>query len=550
MTARRLPFLLGLLALPGLVALDAHAERSSQISLASGTLDIGKTATEIPEHLTITAGGPDSDEIVLVKFSGPVTAAQLAVLESRAERVYTYLPHNAFLVKVPRERRQQLKDAALGTSWTGGAYHPAYKISPALAVISAGKTDPESRRSVLIHVFPDADLAEVTQRLENLELGEVVASGTKSRFSRLRLLMTPAEIVAARERLARFAEVFWLELESRRVLLNDTTVWVAQSGTAGGQRTPIYDRGIFGQGQTIAVLDTGVDPDMCYFHDPDRGLPPLNLCGGNAVDRNQRKVIAVDFLWASECADGIDADEWDTHDHGTHVAGIAAGDNFARPRRHDPGDGMAPGAKLVIQDCGFSTDDCADCPGIGCPVVDLNPVFLQTFHQGARIHTNSWGDDENNPDGGIYSAGSEYADEFMWNHKDFLLVFAAGNSGPEVGSVKSPSTGKNVVSVGATLRGPSAESMASFSSCGRTDDGRVKPDVTMPGTNIPSADADRDTATFNCNVRPLSGTSMATPGAAGALALIRQYYTGGWYPSGQGVAADSFTPSAALLKAT
>ena len=43
---------------------------------------------------------------------------------------------------------------------------------------------------------------------------------------------------------------------------------------------------------------------------------------------------------------------------------------------------------------------------------------------------------------------------------------------------------------------------------------------------------------------------MAAPGVAGALALVRQYYTGGWYPSGSSVPGDAFTPSGALMKAT
>ena len=211
---------------------------------------------------------------------------------------------------------------------------------------------------------------------------------------------------------------------------------------------------------------------------------------------------------------------------------------------------MAPGAKLVIQDGGFATDNCGDLPGIGCPVVDLNPIFQQAYDQGARIHTNSWGDEENNPVKGRYTAGSQDADEFMWNNKDFLLVFAAGNDGPGTGSIGSPSTAKSVVSVGATLRASSANSMASFSSCGPTQDGRIKPDVTMPGSGILSANADNNVSSNNCNTRSSSGTSMAAPGAAGAAALIRQYFTDGWYPSGSPVPGDAFTPSAALLKAT
>jgi subtilase family protein len=104
--------------------------------------------------------------------------------------------------------------------------------------------------------------------------------------------------------------------------------------------------------------------------------------------------------------------------------------------------------------------------------------------------------------------------------------------------------------VGATLRGTSAESMASFSSCGPTTDGRIKPDVTVPGSSIVSAGNDFSSTTNNCGTRTMSGTSMASPGAAGLTALIRQYYTDGWYPTGGKVAANGFTPSAALLKAT
>ena len=57
----------------------------------------------------------------------------------------------------------------------------------------------------------------------------------------------------------------------------------------------------------------------------------------------------------------------DICNHGTHVAGILAGDNLSNPIVHDAADGNAPAAKLVIQDGGFGADDCGDLPGIGCP---------------------------------------------------------------------------------------------------------------------------------------------------------------------------------------
>jgi len=211
---------------------------------------------------------------------------------------------------------------------------------------------------------------------------------------------------------------------------------------------------------------------------------------------------------------------------------------------------MAPGAKLVVQDAGFLTDDCGDLPGIGCPVVDLKPFFQQAYTQGARIHTNASGDNENAFVQNNYSAACQDVDEFMFSHPDFLILFAAGNSGPRAASVGSPSVAKNGISVGATRRGVQANTMAGFSSCGPAADGRFKPDLTMPGQGIISARNDRNVGTNNCNTITMSGTSMASPAAAGMAALVRQYYTDGFYPTGAPIAGNGFAPSAALVKGT
>jgi hypothetical protein len=543
--------LLGLAAVcPGLAAQDRAA---TVISLRSAAIDTSHPERAVPkglpEGLRARPAGPGEEEVVLVKFPGPVSAHQLQTLRDASVRVYSYLPSYAFLVKMPAGADVRSIVSSLGASWSG-PFHPAYKISPEIAAVRpAAKV--QTVQPVMVHVLPDADLGEVLREMAGLGARGVVGTRRGGSFSRVRLLLTPAEIAALREPLAGLRDVFWIELEGRRTLRNDTTVWVGQSGLSGGQTTPIFSQGIYGEGQVVGILDTGIDPDMCWFRDTSLGLPPTNACnGGTVVDSAQRKILGVDFLWSTECAGGIANNEWDTHDHGTHVAGTVAGDNFANPLLHDTADGMAPGAKLVIQDGGFATDNCADLPGIGCPVVDLNPLFQQAYDQGARLHTNSWGDNENAAVQNNYSAGSQDVDEFMWNHKDFLVFFAAGNSGPGTASVGSPSTAKSAVSVGATLRGTSADSMASFSSCGPTADGRFKPEVTVPGSSIVSANNDLNVTTNNCGTLSLSGTSMATPGAAGLTALIRQYYTDGWYPTGSKVSTDGFTPSAALLRAT
>jgi hypothetical protein len=189
--------------------------------------------------------------------------------------------------------------------------------------------------------------------MQDLGAQAIAGVGRDPSFSRVRLLLSPAEIAALRGPLAALRDVFWLEL-------------------------------------------------------PTLGLPPTNVCnGGTVVNTAQRKVLAVDFLASGECAGGIAGNEWDTHGHGSHVAGTVAGDNFANLLLHDTADGMAPGAKLLIQDAGFQTDNCGDLPGIGCPVVDLKPIFQQAYDQGARLHTNSWGDNENGAVQNNYTAASQ-----------------------------------------------------------------------------------------------------------------------------------------------
>ncbi len=556
---------LSAVALP-VLAVERDPAESALILLESQVVDTRRPQPEREAAAAAeAAGAAGGGEVVLLKFPRPISAAQAAAMRAAGLRVYTYLPHDAFLVRAPAGWRQDRASLArLGASWAG-AYLPAYKVSRAAAALggdgpaapaasssssSSSSAAAPDYRVVMLHLFPEADVRELVDRLRDLGVPGVVGWRQRPTFSRVRLLMTPAEVASHRDELAALGEVFWLDVEPRRVLLNDTTVWVGQSGLAGGQTTPIFSQGIFGEGQTIAILDTGLDADMCWFRDPALGLPPANLCnGGTTINASQRKVVAVDFLWQSECNGGIGATEWDTQDHGSHVAGTAAGDNFANPLLHDTADGMAPGAKLVMQDAGYLVDNCGDLPGIGCPVVDLNPIFQQAYTQGARFHSNSWGDNENAAVQNNYSSGSQDVDEFMWSHKDFLIFFAAGNSGPGSASVGSPSTAKSGVSVGATLRGTSADSMASFSSCGPTADGRIKPEVTVPGSSIVSANNDLNVTTNNCGTKTSSGTSMATPGAAGLTALIRQYFTDGWYPSGSEVPTDGFAPSAALMKA-
>ncbi len=158
---------------------------------------------------------------------------------------------------------------------------------------------------------------------------------------------------------------------------------------------------------------------------------------------------------------------------------------------------------------------------------------------------------------GYYSSDAQMYDSIAYHAPNYLTVFAAGNSngndangqGPAVGasylynggskttrtaamgnnltygSVSMGQTAKNIIAVGAVngipqgYSGPGDVQIASFSSWGPTDDGRIKPELVADGVNITSS-----ISTATNAYASYSGTSMATPNTTGSLLLLQEYY--------------------------
>jgi hypothetical protein len=134
----------------------------------------------------------------------------------------------------------------------------------------------------------------------------------------------------------------------------------------------------------------------------------------------------------------------------------------------------------------------------------------------------------------------------VYTHPNFLVLWAAGNGSPFPGSVFEDGSAKNLITVGNVYKGAGADDLNVSSCRGPALDGRIKPELLAPGSDVWSANG----CPGGCSdYVTKSGTSMATPAVAASAALIRQYFTEGWYPTGTKGTGTFVTPSAALLKA-
>uniref|UniRef100_A0A7S0J3W4 WW domain-containing protein n=1 Tax=Calcidiscus leptoporus TaxID=127549 RepID=A0A7S0J3W4_9EUKA len=333
------------------------------------------------------------------------------------------------------------------------------------------------------------------------------------------------------------SEVLWVEPVPQYKLLNSAAAQVVQSGSTpigGGANsnivgeTPIWDMGIHGEGEIIGVGDSGLDTGHCFFE---------QAAGQNAVDQqygpDHRKVVSY-----RPFADG---EATGTADHGTHVTGTILGESSNLDETGASEMGVAFKAKVSFTDIGSGNSGFLDVPD------NLATNFFNfDYEQGARIHSNSWGANIN-----AYTQYAAQVDQFSSENPDFLILFAAGNSGDQgPASVGAPATAKNCITVGASENPGSGNGrvdgdMAFFSSTGPASDGRIKPEVVAPGFSVLSANSNSGDG---CALVAQAGTSMATPATAGAAALVRQYLREGYFPTGQS-GGNPRTPSGVIVKA-
>ena len=467
------------------------------------------------ERASTEVGSAGAMHSYLVQFDGPPGETERAALERAGAAVFAYVPDQAFLVRTTEAGRQAIADAA-HPSWVGD-YRPAYKMSP---LVDASASSETAYQALL---FPDADLSRARGLVQGL--GLAVDGAWSNGVNKLLRLRAPA---ARLPEVAALADVAWIEPVIPMQPLNDLAQWVVQTNVNGSRR--VWDMGIQGQGQVVTTSDTGIKTTHDQFRD---NSVPITDFGDYPT---HRKIIA--YKRGSLNPNAAFGDSSTDSYHGTHTGCTIAGWD-------DPvgglslRDGMAKQAKIYFMDIGGP-----NLFGFVDPFPDLNDLFLPAYlgnaGGAARISSNSWG----GASGALYTLYSYETDQFIWSHPDFYISFSNGNSGPATGTVGTPATAKDCTSAGGTQNGTLANNIYNSTSRGPTADGRTKPTLASPGQSVTSAYGTSISA-----YATLSGTSMASPTGAGAVTLMRQYCTDGWYPTGAAVPANGFSPSAALLKA-
>ncbi|GEM_PF-1113159 len=481
------------------LAASPSTNAESEIKVRFGPFDPLAGAPIAPKRLLLTPSESRSSSVRIIQFRSIPGQALRQQIESFGASVLTYLPDNAYVVRIATSDLAKIR--ALPDHRWDGAVEPAWKIAPDLGTRPLSKRSRGARGEMLaiIELWPDADADRTASRLDGDGL-EVRAVWRNDGLERL-LVYAPR---TALERAARLDDVSFIEEAPEAVMRNDGATWVVQSNVTDFR--PIWDYGLRGENQVLGIIDGRIDMNSCYFDD-----------GGASPGPSHRKVIAY------RSSNGLGADS-----HGTHVAGTMAGDSGTYGA-WDTGDGHAFAAKLS-----FSNLD--DVTGSGTAPSNLMDRLVSAHQDGARAHSNSWGDDGTTS----YTTWSRDIDDFSWQYEDSLVLFAVTNGS----KLRTPENAKNVLAVGATEREGNADTHCSGGE-GPTSDGRRKPEIYAPGCSTISAASGQ-----SCGTRSMTGTSMASPAVAGAAALVRQYFVEGWYPSGTPIASDSLTPSGALMKAT
>jgi len=280
---------------------------------------------------------------------------------------------------------------------------------------------------------------------------------------------------------------------------------------------PSWLFGLDGTGVVIANADSGIDRDhACFREATESGASGSEWNNATGTPGNNHRKI----LYLNETIDDWDSPGDKNYLHGTHIAGSLgcrsvweiAAENNGDWNNSIPGEGtsISHATKLVIEDVVGNE---------GWEIPEISELFWEAGKYGAVIRSDSWGDDTTE-----YTLRTSKFDTWLYQVPWSVSFVAPGNTG---GEILEPANGLNVVSVGVSDKDGS-DDLWTLSPRNKTEQGRMGVTIVAPGENIISAKGDGNHNSYNDEMKSSTGTSMATPQAAAAAAIIQQMVEDGW----------------------
>ncbi|MGH7242535.1 MAG: S8 family serine peptidase [Phycisphaerales bacterium] len=486
----------GVLLCAGLAisATPALAQQDS-LNLRSQRVRLRDTPDLLKERAIGAANTPR-----VITLDGPMSPERRAALAKAGVQIKGFLEGDSFIADIAPGSPDALN--RLGFVRAASDFKPEWKISPDLLAKAPApqprnfkdavrhRLQSKGKLALIVSLTPGADQVLARTQLASLPGAELIRLDNAGGDLLAVLALPPDQLRA----LSRLSTVFFIEEAPEFEDRNATARWIVQTNITNS--TPFYSASLTGTGQIIGIVESSTKLDLahCSFFDPAVATP----------GPTHRKLV----YFNSPRNVGL---------HATHVSCTAAGDagddGYSR--------GIAYGARISF------------VGGLALDQTVIYNLFLDNYNHGAFVHNNSWGNGATN----AYDVTCRAIDNFSWTNSNCLLMFATSEGGP----LTNPENSKNCLAVVACGNVGNTETVI-FGGTGPTTDGRRKPEIAAPGSLTSAVNG------TVCSTGGQAGTSMATPVITGMAAIIRQYFTGGFYPSGAANAPDAFTPSGPLIK--
>jgi hypothetical protein len=500
----------------------------------------------------------------LVHFAGPILPAWRDSLISRGVQIIAYIPHNAYLIYGSAESLLSIQVLAAKDQhiqWEG-AYEDTYKIhSRAHSVDAAGQPQQIGTGQFAIQLVGDEEANRGTLALlERLKLEPISRRESLAAYVNLIVRLGPMDLSAV----ASQPDVISIQPYRSPKKVCERQAQIVAGNFSGGLLTgPGYLSWLTSKGFTQAQFDTSgfaVDVSDSGIDDGTTAPGHFGLYTQGMIGNTSRVLYArlVGTRNSGSTLAGCDG-------HGTINAHIIAGYDdlsgfpFSDVTGYHYGLGICPfvklGSSVIFDPDNFTSPN-------------FNNLQSHAYQAGVRISNNSWGSAVN----GVYDMNAQNFDALVRDaqpsgsaNQEMVMVFAAGNEGPNGQTIDSPGDAKNVICVGGAenqqaIGGPDGsgiddnqaddgEDIISFSSRGPCADLRHKPDLVAPCTHVSggvgqAANPGADGTALACYTGdgvsggpgdlffPLgqqfyttsSGTSHAAPCISGGCALLRQYF--------------------------